>query len=130
MFQSNLLKRLDTATKELRSNTKSKKMALSKLEEATTTSDNLKKELEQMTRDKEILESKMKVLQDEYEKLQKRVLSKQSSNGSSNFYGQAQAEKDVCEGNLNCDHQQTPNENDVVQYSLTQKVSVHFKHFY
>lgn len=76
--QNNLLKRLESATKELRINTKTKKTALTKLEEATTNVDNLKQELEQLTRDKEILESKMKVLQEEYEKLQERALSNKS----------------------------------------------------
>lgn len=97
---------------------------LSKLEEATTSTDNLKMELEQMTRDKEILESKLNVLQAEYEKLQERVLSSQSSYETNNFHGQP-PERDVCSDNsMKYENRQNQTEYDVTEYSPKCKVSI------
>lgn len=118
-----MLKRVENATKELRANNKTKKIALTKLEEATTTTDNLKRELEQMTRDKEILESKMKVLQEEYEKLQERVLSCKSSYENNDFHGQT-PERDVySNNNPHYENRQNQTEYDVVEYSPRSKVT-------
>lgn len=119
-FQNTLLKRLENATKELRTNTKSKKVTLAKLEEVTTTSDNLNRELEQMTRDKEILESKMKVLQGEYEKLQQRVLRRNVSYESSNFHGQA-PERDS-DNNMSYESRQNQTEYETIENTSQGKV--------
>ncbi|CAH1154282.1 unnamed protein product [Phaedon cochleariae] len=88
-----LIKKLENATKEFKSNIKTKKYALAKLEEVTTNVDNLKQQLQQVSRDKEILENKLKVLESEYEKLQERfILSNQT-----NFSGSQEhaAERDM-----------------------------------
>lgn len=90
-----LHQRLENATTEFKNNTKSKKVALAKLEEVTCKTffnlflpmtfyflgnvENLKRQLEQVSRDKEILENKLSILQKEYEKLQERVLLYQSA---------------------------------------------------
>lgn len=68
------MKRLENATKEFKCNTKTKKFALAKLEETTAAVDDLKQQLEQVTRDKEILENKLRMLECEYEKLQERLI--------------------------------------------------------
>nr|CAI5838357.1 unnamed protein product [Callosobruchus analis] len=75
-----LVKRLENATKEFKNNTKTKKFALQKLDEATANAENLKKQLEQVTRDKEILEGKLRLLEKEYEKLQERVIMSSKTN--------------------------------------------------
>lgn len=64
---------MDSTTRDFKASTKAKKFALAKLEETTSTVDNLKQQLEQVTRDKEILENKLKVLEGEYEKLHERI---------------------------------------------------------
>ncbi|CAH0554496.1 unnamed protein product [Brassicogethes aeneus] len=81
LLQEKLLlhQRLENATLEFRNNTKTKKFALAKLEEVTCNIDGLKMQLEQTTRDKEILENKLRILQEEYVKLQERVVVFQSN---------------------------------------------------
>lgn len=67
--KTQLLKRLENATKEFKVNTKVKKMTLGRLEEAESVIDDLKQQLQQAIRDKEILEGKLAVMQQEYERL-------------------------------------------------------------
>lgn len=81
-----LVKRLENATKEYKCNTKTKKFALAKLEEATAAVDDLKQQLEQVTRDKEILENKLRMLECEYEKLQERLILNQGHDNFPEFH--------------------------------------------
>lgn len=67
--KAQLLKRLENATKEFKANTKTKKLTLEKLEEADNAIDCLKQQLAQVIRDKEILEQKLCIMQDEYENI-------------------------------------------------------------
>lgn len=57
-----LLKRLHCASKEFRDNTKSRKLALAKLEEAEVIITELKEQLKLATSEKDILEQKIKIL--------------------------------------------------------------------
>lgn len=68
------IKKLETVNKEIKNNTKSKKLNLAKMEELSNNADNLKLQLEQMTRDKDILENKLKLLKEEHERLQERII--------------------------------------------------------
>lgn len=61
-----LLARLDGASKEFKANTRSKKAALDKLEEAQATIEKLEMRLEQVTRDKEVLERKLRAVEQEF----------------------------------------------------------------
>lgn len=67
--RSLLIKRLEVATKEVKFNTKTKKSTLAKLEEALGNMEKLKLKLDQVSRDKEILEDKLHVLEKEYNQL-------------------------------------------------------------
>lgn len=71
--KTGILERLDSATKEIRMNTKTKKNTLDKLEEALHTIDKLNKKLEQVSRDKEIIENKFKILDTEYKQMQEKT---------------------------------------------------------
>lgn len=71
--KSLLVKRLECASREFKLNTKSKKAALARLEEAQTTIARLKQEVERVTTEKEILENKFKVLDAEYKSLKERL---------------------------------------------------------
>lgn len=71
--KAGILDRLDSATKEIRVNTKTKKNTLDKLEEALHTIDKLNKKLEQVSRDKEIIENKFKILDAEYKQMQEKT---------------------------------------------------------
>ncbi|XP_060529538.1 uncharacterized protein LOC132703978 isoform X2 [Cylas formicarius] len=75
--KSALVKKLETATREFKNNTKSKKAALGKLEEATENAEKLRLQLEQVSRDKEILEKKLGLLENEYTKLHERFIDSQ-----------------------------------------------------
>ncbi|XP_050312502.1 uncharacterized protein LOC126747745 [Anthonomus grandis grandis] len=72
-----LLKKLENAAKEFKSNTKTKKLALAKLEEVSGTAEELRQQLEQVSRDKEILDKKLKLLESEYNKLHERFIASQ-----------------------------------------------------
>lgn len=64
-----LVKRLECATKEIKMNTKSKKVTLNKLDEALENMEKLKQRFDQVSRDKVILEDKLQVLEQEYNQL-------------------------------------------------------------
>ncbi|XP_057657075.1 uncharacterized protein LOC130894343 isoform X2 [Diorhabda carinulata] len=95
-----LLKKLEIATKDIKSNTKSKKAVMTKLEELTISSETLKQELEQVSRDKNILENKLKVLQGEYEKLQERIILPSDVNFREDYHVNT-PERDTNDRNIN-----------------------------
>nr|XP_022920894.1 uncharacterized protein LOC111429257 [Onthophagus taurus] len=68
-----LIRRLESATKELKANTKSKKATMAKLDESMSSAENFKTNLEQITRDKEILEDKLMILDAEYKRVQEEL---------------------------------------------------------
>ncbi|ENN79208.1 hypothetical protein HUJ04_001806 [Dendroctonus ponderosae] len=72
-----LVIKLENATKEFKCNTKTKKVALAKLEEVTNNVEDLRQQLEQVTRDKEILDKKLKLLEIEYNKMHERFIASQ-----------------------------------------------------
>lgn len=68
-----LNKRLENASKEIKNSIKTKKITLEKLEESLITIETLKKKLEQMSRDKNIIENKFTILESEYKQLEEKL---------------------------------------------------------
>lgn len=83
--KTNFLRKLETATKQLKANNKTKKLAFVKLEESQTLIANLKQQLDEVSKEKEELERKIISLEEEIDRLKVEVeinnISKKSLNG-------------------------------------------------
>lgn len=67
--KSCFLRKLETATKQLRANNKTKKLAFMKLEESQAVIANLKLQLEEVLKEKDVLETKIINLEEEIDRL-------------------------------------------------------------
>lgn len=93
--KSSLLERLENATREIKASTKCKKETLARLEEALANSDKLKQKYDQISRDKEILEDKLKVLEKDFN-----ILKQQRFNESSTRSREHAVDRNECGDHL------------------------------
>lgn len=89
--KTGFLRKLETATKQLKANNKTKKLAFVKLEESQTLIANLKQQLDEVLREKNELERKIISLEEEIDRLKVDLeinnISKNSLNGESDRRG-------------------------------------------